>query len=327
MKAKPMRIVQIVSGLEESDGGPSYSVPRLNAALRQAGIDAQVFCDGVDNLPHTFDETVHLFPRQFDGAPILSKLHVSSGLLRALLDPVERFDIVHSHGMWRMANVYAMRTARRRKIPMVVSPRGMLSTVALKLSRHSKNLFWFLGQGAALRAAECFHASSTAEYHDIRCAGIKAPIAIVPNGVDPPAFVEEIAKIVRSESDRLKNLLYLGRIHPIKGVDVLVKAWGRVAHEFPDWRLRIVGPGEPAHIGTIKEIIKGQYIPRVTIQGALYGDSKFRAFAEADLFVQPSFSESFGLTVAEFPRLPSARDCDKGSALAGRGNTRLRMVD
>ena len=98
---------------------------------------------------------------------------------------------------------------------------------------------------------------------------------------------------------RQRTALFLGRIHPIKGIDALIGAWGRVAGEFPQWCLRIVGPGEPIHISALKDIIARKSVPRVSMEGALGGEAKLQAFTEADVFVQPSYSENFGLTVAE----------------------------
>lgn len=289
-----------MSGLELSNGGPSYSVPRLNRALRQAGVDARVFADVVPGEPaNDGDDGVLVFPRQFSSVPGLRKLHVSTALAARLDDPAELIDLIHSHGLWRMPNVYAARAARRRGIPILVSPRGMLSPAALEFSRWSKDVFWQLCQRTALEAPGCFHATSTAERDDVRRFGCTAPIAVIPNGVDLPEVPDRRASRGASGTGGQRTLLFLGRIHPIKAVDMLVEAWRQVAPEFPGWRLRIVGPGEPVHIKLITDIIAAQCVPRVGIEGALNGAAKFHAFAAADLFVQPSTSENFGLTVAE----------------------------
>jgi glycosyltransferase involved in cell wall biosynthesis len=294
-----VKVIQVVSGLEIVDGGPSYSVPRLHSALRQAGIEDRIFTDQVpgEAAANNADEGIVTLDRQFGWIPLLRKLHISAAMERQLLDLDERIDLVHSHGLWRFPNIYAGHAARRRPIPHIVSPRGMLSTVALGFSTLSKSLFWAAGQGAIVREAACVHATSPAEYEEIR-AFISRPIAIVPNGVDMPSAprTTHSAGLV---GERRRTLLYLGRIHPKKGLDFLLAAWAIVAPGFPSWSLRIVGPGELGHIAELKRQIAAMGLPRVVLDGPVYGDAKWEVYRSADLFALPTLNENFGLTVAE----------------------------
>lgn len=295
-----IHLLQVISGLELAHGGPSYSVPRLNGALRAAGIDSRVLADVPPGDPsNDAGPNIETFNRQFARTPGLKMLHMSQSLARRLATPDLRVNLIHSHGLWRMPNLYAAWAARRRGIPIVVSPRGMLSEAALQLSAPGKRIFWYLGQKAALDATACFHATSSAEYNDLRRFGISVPIAVIPNGVDLVALPDRVGPRQAGLLSSQRTALFLGRIHPIKGIDALIGAWGRVASEFPQWRLRIVGPGESIHISALADLIARKSVPRVSMEGALAGEAKFQAFAEADVFVQPSYSENFGLTVAE----------------------------
>jgi glycosyltransferase involved in cell wall biosynthesis len=293
-------VIQVVSGLEIADGGPSYSIPRLHRALRQAGIEDRVFADQVpgEAAANNADEGVVTLDRQFGRIPLLRKLHISAAMERQLLDPVERIDLVHSHGLWRFPNIYAGQSARRRQIPHMVSPRGMLSTVALGFSRLSKRLFWAAGQGAIVREAACVHATSPTEYEEIRAFGIPRPIAILPNGVDmpPPRRATRSAVLI---GERRRTLLYFGRIHPQKGLDFLLAAWATVAPRFPSWSLRIVGPGERGHVAELKRQIAAMGLPRAVLDVPVYGDAKWEVYRSADLFALPTLNENFGLTVVE----------------------------
>lgn len=290
----------MVSGLALADGGPSQSVPRLCDAISQGGLDVRLYTDFQPGkaVNANFTATT-FFQRNFSGWPILGKLHVSTGMAKALRDIGDRIDLVHGHGLWRMPNLYSGNAAGRRGVPIVVSPRGMLSPVALKGSAYSKALFLLVGQRDILSATTCFHATSEFEYEDIRRFGITAPVIIVPNGVDLPLPSGGSGRAPSSGPSDLKTLLFLGRIHPIKGIDHLVRAWSRVAEGFPDWRLRIVGPGEPGHTKMIADLIERMTVPRVTMEAGLAGQAKHAALAAADLFVQPSLSENFGMTIAE----------------------------
>ena len=298
--ARAVRVVHVVSGLEIAHGGPSYSVPRLKDALTRAGLDATVFADLTPgDFANDGSDQVHRFVRNFGRVPLLRKFHFSSDLARRLYDKSESIDLVHSHGLWRMPNIYAATAARDRRIPHVVSPRGMLSEAALQLSTRSKKLFWHLAQKSALEASACFHATSRAECADMRKFGIKAPVAIIPNGIDLPDDVAFKQASGPRTGGAQRTLLYLGRIHPIKGLDDLVAAWSKVEAGFADWHLKIVGPGEPEHIQSVRNAIEKRGVRRVSIEGPVFEADKWRLIFAANLTILPSHTESFGMVVAE----------------------------
>ena len=193
-----------------------------------------------------------------------------------------------------MPNIYPGSAALRARNHFVLSPRGMLGEAALKFSAREKQLFWMLAQGRAARAATCLHATSRQEYEDIRAFGLKAPIAIIPNGIDVrPAA----PKGPRTEGHR--TLLYLGRLHPKKGLDRLLDAWDLVEDRHPDWQLDIVGPIDGDYAKMLIARVDDDAISRVRFVGPLYGDEKLEAYRRADLFVLPTLNENFAMTVAE----------------------------
>lgn len=298
--SRRLKIVHVVSGLEIVDGGPSYSVPRLKDALRQAGLDAIVFTDLTPgDLANDGSEQVFSFARNYGRLPLLRKFHFSKDLARRLNNETDRIDLMHSHGLWRMPNIYASRSARQRRVPHIVAPRGMLSAAALQLSRRGKRLFWHFAQKAALEGAACLHATSSAECADIRNLGIKTPIAIVPNGVDLPDRATLTQAEEQRSAGRQRTLLYLGRIHPIKGLDDLVAAWSEVEPELVEWRLRIVGPGESEYVATLRRMMKQLGLRRISIEGPVFGADKWPLILAADLSILPSHTENFGMAVAE----------------------------
>ena len=290
-------VVQVVSGLELSHGGPSYSVPRLNMALIAAGINGLIFNDLTrGDLASEISETIVTFHRQFGATPLLRKLHLSGKMHRRLISGDDRFDLIHSHGLWRLPNIYAARAASRQKIPHVISPRGMLSQVALDFSRAGKLAFWYAAQKSAVLQAACLHATCDAEHDEIRNAGFRGPIALIPNGIDLP---DQRFLSLSEGNHPTRTLLFLGRIHPKKGLDVLIGAWAKCAATFPQWRLRIVGPADSTHMRWLNQLVTESGAPRVSIDGPAFGDAKWQIYQDADLFVLPSQNENFGLTVAE----------------------------
>ena len=198
--------------------------------------------------------------------------------------------VIHNHSLWKMPNVYPGWTARRFGVPLVVSPRGTLSAWAMASGSIMKKVFWPLLQKPAVACAAAFHATSEAEYRDIRRAGFAQPVFVIPNGIDTPPVGE-------ARKPEIRTLLFLGRIHPIKGLDRLLQAWSVVAASAPDWRLRIVGPDDGGHLAKLQGMART--MPRVEFAGPSFGNSKWREYREADLFILPSRSENFGVSVAE----------------------------
>ncbi len=224
----------------------------------------------------------------------MHRLGVSFEMQDALLRDARSADIVHGHSLWMLPNVYPALAAQRSGRPLIISPRGTLSPVALRRSRIMKALFWRLFQGPAVRKAACLHATSVQECQDIRKFGLLAPIATLPNGIDIPNLPTRSPK-----TGSLKQLLYLCRLHPIKGIEHLLNAWAAVQSQFPDWVLRIVGPDAGGYRKKLEALTERLQLARVTFLGPRYGDDKWAEYAAADAYVLPSHSENFGMSVAE----------------------------
>ena len=177
----------------------------------------------------------------------------------------------------------------------------MLEPWALSHKRLKKKLAWWLYQRRDLKRARCHHATAEAEAQNLQYLGLGVPIVTVPNGVDvpeerPPAVGSEAEEAVRS--GRKRTALFLGRIYPIKGLPMLVEAWARVR---PDgWLLRIAGPDEAGHQKQVEKAVSAAGLSEVvSFIGPIGHQMKTSAFFDADLFVLPSHSESFGMVVAE----------------------------
>lgn len=286
-----MKVLQVVAGLDQAFGGPSYSVPRLCAALRAAG--AQVDLEAVGNRDAAVDGE-HRFPQAFSATPVLRSLRASPALRASLRRTAKSSDILHSHGLWLLPNVYAGRAAAEAGIPLIVSPRGMLAPQALRFSPLKKRIFWSLFQARAYRKVACWHATSDEEADDIRRFGRNEPIAVVPNGVDLP---ERQPAAASHRSGR--TVITIGRLHPKKGLDRLIEAWAIAAPLRAGWRLRIIGPGEGDYAAQLKALVRRLGVSSVSIEPAVYGAEKWMALGSADLFVLATLSENFGLAVAE----------------------------
>lgn len=295
---------QIVASVDDEASGPSYSVTALAAALGRAGHDSAVMAVGRCAL----EAGLEVYPQDLSRLPVAKRLMISRALVRAVEAAARQGAVLHMHGLWLAPNIHPARAARRHGVPLVASPRGMLGAEAFAFSARRKRLVWALGQRHALEMAACFHATAQSEAEDIRCAGLTAPVAVIPNGIDIPGGDPEPGA---------RTALHLGRLHPKKGIDRLVTAWARVAERHPDWRLRIVGPSEIGYRDTLERQVQELGAPRVVFDGPLYGTDKLVAYQQAGLFVLPTLNENFGMVVAEALAAGIPAICTKGAPWSG----------
>ena len=285
---RALQVLHVIHAMGQQAIGLSYPVLYLCLDLLSGKDDVRLLTVEYDWMRPAdwFVEVCRSFPA-FRG-----RLGISPEMHRELALAAAHADIIHTHSLWRMANVYPGWVTRGRKCRLVVSPHGTLAPEALQYSALTKRIFWSLVQGPAVRHASCFHATAEQEYEDIRSAGLRSqPVCIIPNGVEVPDLKP------KPQTDR-RTILFLGRIHPIKGVDILLEAWRAVSHRFPEWDLRIAGPDDGC-LPRMQALAKKLNLKRVEFCGQLYGEEKLAAYREADLFVLPTRSENFGSTVAE----------------------------
>jgi glycosyltransferase involved in cell wall biosynthesis len=285
-----MRVIHVVPAVSEEASGLSYSVVRLCEALIETGMETQLAA--LDWNPSTRSTPcLTTFPLGRG----LRGIGASPQMRRWLVEQVAsgRLDLIHSHSLWRMPTVYPGAICRRySNCRLMVSPRGTLSSWALGFHRIRKTLFWRLLQGPAIRSASCFHATSENEYQQIRKLGFVQPVCILPNGIDVPP-------LMKAPVGGLRRLLFLGRVHPIKGVTTLMRAWSAIQTRFRDWELHVVGPDDNGHLAEVRALATALKLERLVFHGPLFGANKLSAYRSAELFVLPTHSENFGNTVAE----------------------------
>lgn len=288
-----MRVIQVVPSIGEEASGPSYSVPRLTGALEARGVTSTLMTVGEGASPSTAVADHRRFRHEVRSPQIARTLWISGRLRRALDEEARTASLIHMHGLWAMPNVYPAGAARRANIPLIASPRGTLGATPLSYSKWRKRIFWALIQGPAVRRAAALHATCDAEYEEIRDFGLKQPVIVVPNGVDLPPDAPRFA------SSGPRRALFLSRLHPKKGIEMLLDAWSQLCPRFPAWELRIAGPGQADYVRELKQRAARLGLDRVIFIGPVYGEDKQREYRSAELFVLPSFNENFGMAVAE----------------------------
>lgn len=255
----------------------------------------------------------HAYAHEFAHWPVLSRLYLSRSLEQALASLARRGAIFHSHGLWSMPNIIAARVATSQRRPLIMSPRGMLADAALRFSPLKKTIFSAVAQRRALTSATCFHATSTQEYEEIRAFGLTQPVAIIPNGIAVPSPVD----VGSLRSGPQRTVLYLGRLHPKKGLEQLLLAWSILADEAPSWHLRIVGPSESDYLEKLKTLSNRLALKRVSFRGEVYGEEREIEYSRANIFVLPTLNENFGMVVAEALARELPVICSKGAPWAG----------
>lgn len=284
-------------------GGPPRSIHGLCLALRSAGLDIQVLttdADGGGRLPREVAER-----RSFEGVPVRycprswpARVIGSRALSAEAVTEFRQADVVHIHGLWNRVVWAAAKRARQAGIPYVLSPRGMLDEGSLRHHRWQKRLTYpFADRGVVLGAA-VIHATSEDEARGIRTWRPTARVEVIPNGIEP-----DLADVIltRAELDVPSErdlVVFVGRIHPVKRLDLLLDAFGRVREAWPRAHLVIAGPDEQGLRPSL-EARAGASRSAISWLGRIDADRRDALLRHASVFVMCSDSESFGLAALE----------------------------
>ncbi len=278
-----------------SYGGPFESVRNLAKALCRAGHEIEV------RMPWSEEAARHEADWKPAAVSVRGKIAApplgwSAQYGRELL--AAEADLIHTHGLWLHPSWAALSWKAKFGRPHVVSVRGMLEPWAWRHRAWKKRPVWWLWERRNLESAALLHATSEQEAQSIRDRGLSAPIAIIPNGVVLPEAASKSPKSEGQKSEEKKMALFLSRLHPKKGLPMLLEAWAKLRPE--DWGLRIVGPDEGGHRAELERQVNLLGLEgEVVFEGALTGEAKEVAYREVDLFVLPTHSENFGIAVAE----------------------------
>lgn len=322
-----MRIAHVVPSYWPASryGGAIESVHGLCRALAAAGHRVDVFTTNLDG-PGVSDVPVGR-PVDVDGvrvryfrSPVLRRWFWSPSMGAALESHAGDWDLLHLHSVFLWPTTFAARLARRRGLPYVLSPRGMLVAGLIRRKSRFLKSAWMAAFGRRLvREAACLHLTSTAERSELEGLGIPSAREwrVIPNGIrleDVPLDLPEPP----GGSER-PLVMYLGRIHWKKGIDRLVRAMKWV----PGARLEIIGNDEEGYRPVVERAAcEAGVRDRVSIEGPVYGPDKYRRMARASVFVLPSYSENFGNAALEAMAAgcPAVVAPGVGAAdLAGRG--------
>ena len=303
--ARRMRILIVVPTYYPAVryGGPIRCVHGLAVALARRGHDVQVYTttmDGDKNLDVPLDRpvdldgvAVHYFP-----VPGLRRLFWSPAMGKRLRATVSEFDIVHLHAVFVWPPRAGARAAARAGVPYVMTPHGMLIRDLIRAkSRWVKTAWISLVERRSLARASALHVTAKLEHAEIRALRLPEPeiVAEVPNGVDWPAQHLPLAATPFAALPQ-PFALFLSRLNWKKGLDRLITAWQWV----PRLPLVIAGNDEEGYRAQLERLAESLGIAsRVIFIGPVDDDHKWALYERAELFLLPSYSENFGIVVAE----------------------------
>lgn len=300
-----MRILHISPSLKIETGGAIVSVRELASALYEGGIEVSIFAPSESSNDTSVSDIKGVKTRVFPRG-ILSGLWTGHSplLAKAVKEAIVNFDLIHIHEIWHHAHFAAYQAAKSARKPFIVTLHGELEPWRLNYKAFRKKIYFNLIQKRILREAAALHAITKGEVEQISKFINNKNIFYIPNGLNVNEF-ENLPSRKRCENlypeiQGKKVILFLGRIHPMKGLDILAKAFGNILKRRRDIQLVIAGPDNNGYRNRIVEILKDENaICNTTFTGMVKGENKLALLGRADIFVLPSYSEVLGLSTLE----------------------------
>lgn len=304
-----MRILHAIHWLNPSDGGPPMVCTRLAAAQAALGHEVGILAyatpgrdaeieSALRKLPGGARVQLHLLPA-CDRAERVIALRAH----RAARRLAQNLDLVHLHQTWHMLLVAASQEARRAGVPYCITPHGTLTGWGLHRKKFKKRIATALIFGRMFRQASFMHVLNPYERDGIRSAGLGSACEIIPNGV----FLEEIDPLPASGAFHARHpelngdpfVLFLARLHPGKGADLLIDALALLRETHPRLRLVLAGPDFGAEASLKARTTLHKLEDRVHFVGGLWGSAKLAAFVDSSCYCLPSEHEGFSMSIVE----------------------------
>ncbi len=308
-----MRVLHVIQAMSRKFGGPPTVLYDLVKAQNENGLDIEVATTniatprgGVLDVPtgrsvEWCGIKIHYFPVQS------SSLLFSVQLRSYLKNNCIKFDIIHIHGLYRFPTTYAAYAARKHGVPYIIRPHGSLDPYLYKRSTRGsvllKRVYERMFDLPNLNHASALHFTAEEERKRVSFLGLRSPSFVIPNGLDWKHY----EKLPERGGFRVKLginsepvVLFLGRLHFKKGLDLLVQSFDIVHNQYPEAKLVIVGPDNDNYGVQVRSWVHERRLDNsVQFVGHLDKTDVTQAYVDADVFVLPSYTENFGMTVVE----------------------------
>ena len=308
-----MKVLHVIETLSPRYGGPVSVLKSLVRAQEEAGLDVTIYTTNIDFPKGIYCEPGERILDDLGRATVVfhrvdfQPLRYSRSLVLSIKSMVGSFDIIHIHGLYRFPPTYAAYQARKQGMPYIIMLHGSLSPYLFKRSTHGgvllKRLYERLFDIPNLNHASALHFIADEERRRASFLGLKAPSFVIPNGLDWKSY-EQLpqrgAFRARLGLGKGSLVLFLGRLHFVKGLDILVPAFAQVRHKYPDAKLAIVGPDNDNYGNQVKSWVRENGLKDcVSFVNMLDGTEVIQAYVDADVFALPSHYDCFPTTVIE----------------------------
>lgn len=299
-----MKVLHVIPSIAERDGGPSAAIVPMCQALQGQGIDVLLATTDAGIGPRALEATsagvpMKIFPVQWG-----QSFKYSRPLAKWLSENARNFALIHVHAVFNHSSVATARACRKAGVAYVLRPLGTLDPWSVSQKSFRKRLFWRVNGQRMLRRAAAIHYTTEAEKLSTEGLFGLNQGKVIPLGVRQDSCVCSSEQLAR-EFPALANgpyVLALSRLHPKKGLDVLLDAFELLTSrdQFVNWRLVIAGDGPVEYVSQLKQKTESTSLrDRVVFTGWLEGEKRDAVLGGASLVVQPSYQENFGLSVME----------------------------
>jgi glycosyltransferase involved in cell wall biosynthesis len=298
-----MKVLHVIPSVSPVHGGPSRAILDMERALAARGIEVTTATTNDDGERRTlpvrcFEPIPTPFSTRWYFPRTTVPLKVSIGLAQWLRVNIAAFDVVHAHALFSFAPIASGFIARQAGVPYVLRPLGVLANYGM--TQHHpllKRVSFALIERRLIRHASVVHFTSPAEQAEAERLGLNCRRVVIPLGIDVSSLPINRA---RTDQSAAFNLLFLSRIEQKKNIESLLQALRLVRAKNFDVTLSIAGDGNPKYVATLQTLARDLAIEVcVNWLGYVEADQKRDVLAAAGAFVLPSYSENFGIAVAE----------------------------
>jgi len=281
-----MKVIHFITSIDKKDGGTASYISLLSNKL---GLETELYI--VTSPTNT--------PVDIKNAQVISiclNIKKYTSVINDMNKIIRKInpDIVHINGIWEPQTWWFQNIAQKKNIKVIITPHGMLEPWILSQNKWKKNIALFFYQRKAIRKADYLHATALMEKNNLLKLNYNNNIEIIPNGID----VEKIS--IKNNWNKTKNILFMSRIHPKKGIEILIDTVNLIRDKLLDYKFIIAGEGDIHYLDFLINKVKGLDLDNLfEFKGGVYEGQKWNLLQRADLFILPTFSENFGIVVAE----------------------------
>lgn len=294
-----MKILHVIRDLSPTSGGPVTALQGLVHAQSALGHNVAIATTySAENYKLKGNFKIHAYPCQYNG------WNLSLGLAKALPNLISEADIAHLHTVWEFPILAAAKIAKKLRKPYILRPCGMLDKWSLSQHPWKKNIYIRLFMNSILSNAAAIHFTSEGEKNHSQLSPGNCKSFVLPIGLsssdyqqlpEPNTFFKRF-----SEMEGKRIVLFVGRLHPKKQPDVVIRAFQKIYADNPDIHLVMAGPADMGYLTKLERLVKKLKVDdNITFTGLLSGNTVYEAYRAAEFLVLPSLQENFGIVVAE----------------------------